>query len=152
MKSLPALRYMSGLLPLALLTFFLSAPGKDLDKTKFRFAPERNPVNTTDKGVPLDISAAADAEKGVKWQAALGNVAYGGPTVAAGKVFVGTNNEVPRDPAVRGDCGVVMCFDAKTGKFLWQATHDKLSGGDAVDYRNQGIASAPTVAGDRVYY
>jgi outer membrane protein assembly factor BamB len=152
MKSFPALRYTAWLLPLALLTFGLSAPSKDVDKTKVRFAPERNPVNLTDKGVPLDISGAPGSEKGLKWQAALGNVVYGGPTIAAGKAFVGTNNDVPRDPAIKGDKGVVMCFDAKTGKFLWQAVHDKLPGGDAVDYRNQGIASTPTVAGDRVYY
>ncbi|MBI1913769.1 MAG: PQQ-binding-like beta-propeller repeat protein [Planctomycetes bacterium] len=160
MKPLPALRHLSWLLPLGLLTFLLSAPGegpraradKDGDKTKFRFSPERNPVNLIDKGFPLDISAAAGAEKGIKWQAALGNVSYGGPTIAGSKVFVGTNNEVPRDPTVKGDCGVVMCFDARTGKFLWQATHDKLPGGMATDYPRQGIASAPTVASDRVYY
>src|SRR5712691_4887757 len=94
-----------GLLVLAVrltLTGDLAAADKGGDKTKVRFAPERNPVNLTAKGVPLDISGAADAEKGVKWQAALGNVSYGGPTVAGGKVFVGTNNEVPRDPAIKG--------------------------------------------------
>ncbi len=57
---------------------------------------------------------------------------------------------------MKGDKGVLMCFDAKTGKFLWQATHDKLPGGGGLfnprDYERQGIASAPTVAGDRVYY
>ncbi|HKB39618.1 MAG TPA: PQQ-binding-like beta-propeller repeat protein [Gemmataceae bacterium] len=160
MKPLSVLRHIPWLLPLGLLAFLLPVSGqvprarsdKDADKTKFRFAPERNPVNTTDKGVPLDFSGAPGAEKGVKWQAELGNISYGGPTIAAGKVFVGTNNEVPRDPAIRGDRGVLMCFDAKTGKFLWQATHEKLPGGDSTDFPKQGIASAPTVAGDRVYY
>jgi outer membrane protein assembly factor BamB len=162
MKSLLPLRKLSWLLPLALLAFLLpagaaprdapKAAGPAADKTKFRYAPEHNPVNLTDKGVPLDISGEEDSEKGVKWKAALGNTAYGGPTVAGGKVFVGTNNEVPRDPAVKGDRGVVMCFDAKTGRFLWQATHPKLPGGEATDYPRQGIASTPTAEGDRVYY
>ena len=32
----------------------------------------------------------------------------------------------PRDPAIKGDKGVLMCFDEADGKFLWQAVHDKL--------------------------
>src|SRR5262245_60520963 len=161
MKPLSALRHIAWLLPPALLAFLLPAPGQgprprtnqDVDKTKVRFAPDRNTVNLTAKGVSLDICGDEDTgEKGIKWKASLGNVSFGGPTVGAGKVFLGTNNEVPRDPSVRGDRGVLMCFDAKTGKFLWQAAHDKLPGGEATDYPRQGIASAPTVAADRVYY
>ena len=33
----------------------------------------------------------------VLWKAALGNKAYGGPIIAGGKVYVGTNNEQPRN-------------------------------------------------------
>ena len=74
----------------------------------------------------------------VKWKATLGSRAYGGPIVAGGKVFVGTNNENPRNKRDRGkatdddpdgpplDKGILMCFDEKTGKFLWQVVHDKL--------------------------
>jgi outer membrane protein assembly factor BamB len=116
------------------------------------YVPDRNPVNLTGKGVPLNISGEDGSEKGVKWKSDLGSVSYGGPTVGAGKLFVGTNNENPRDKSVKGDRGVVMCFDAKTGQFLWQILHDKLAAGDAVDYARQGIASTPTVDGDRVYY
>ena len=36
------------------------------------------------------------------WKADLGNHAYGGPIVAGGKVFVGTNNEKPRDSDEKG--------------------------------------------------
>src|SRR5262245_39411473 len=48
--------------------------------------------------------------KGVKWAVKLGSQAYGNPVVAGGKVFVGTNNESPRDPKYKGDRGVLMCF------------------------------------------
>jgi outer membrane protein assembly factor BamB len=50
------------------------------------------------------------------------------------------------------DRGVLMCFDQHTGKFLWQAVHDKLPGGQVNDWPQSGIASSPTVEGDRVYY
>src|SRR5947208_342215 len=38
------------------------------------------------------------ATKNVKWVAKLGSQSYGNPVVAGGKVYVGTNNESPRDP------------------------------------------------------
>jgi outer membrane protein assembly factor BamB len=45
-----------------------------------------------------------------------------------------------------------MCFDAKTGQFLWQAVHDVLENGQANDWPKEGICSTPAVDGDRVYY
>ena len=45
-----------------------------------------------------------------------------------------------------------MCFDEKTGKFLWQAVHDKLGQGRVNDWPSLGIWSAPAVVGDRLYY
>src|SRR5262245_55589104 len=70
---------------------------------------QRNFVNTTDKGLPDEW----DVENGtnVRWTADVGSKGYGGPIVAGGRVFVGTNNDSPRDPAVKGDKGVLMCFD-----------------------------------------
>src|SRR6266849_1902665 len=41
--------------------------------------------------------------KNVRWVAKLGSQSYGNPTVAGGKVFVGTNNDSPRDPQHQGD-------------------------------------------------
>ena len=41
--------------------------------------------------------------KNVKWVAKLGSQAYGNVTIGQGKVFVGTNNESPRDPEKKGD-------------------------------------------------
>src|SRR5207302_4441543 len=41
--------------------------------------------------------------KNVKWAAKLGSQSYGNVVVAGGKVYVGTNNENPRDPQHQGD-------------------------------------------------
>ncbi len=89
--------------------------------------------------------------KNVKWVAKLGSEAYGNPTVSGGRVFVGTNNESPRDPQHTGDRGIVMCFDEATGDFLWQLVVPKLGAGKVSDWEFLGICSSPAVDGDRVY-
>lgn len=89
--------------------------------------------------------------KNVRWVAKLGSQTYGNTTVANGKVFVGTNNEAPRDPKYKGDYSVVYCFDEKTGEFEWQLAVPKLGSGRVNDWEFLGICSAPTVEGDRVY-
>src|SRR5258708_5480790 len=88
----------------------------------------------------------------VKWVANLGSQSYGGPVVAGGQVYVGTNNQQPRDPKVAGDRGIIMAFRAADGRFLWQAVHDKLSQGKVNDWPLQGICSTPAIEGDRLYY
>jgi outer membrane protein assembly factor BamB len=88
----------------------------------------------------------------VKWTADLGSQSYAGPVVAGGKVFVGTNNQVPRNPKITGDRGLIMAFRAADGMFLWQAAHDKLSQGKVNDWPYQGICSTPAVEGNRLYY
>ena len=89
--------------------------------------------------------------KNVKWAAKLGSQSYGNVTVAQGKVFIGTNNENPRDPGHVGDNGILMCFDEKTGAFLWQLVVPKLASGKVNDWENLGLLSSPCVEGDRVY-
>lgn len=123
----------------------------------------RNMINLTDKGIPGDFTIEEDSEF-LKWKADLGSKSYGGPTVASGKIFVGTNNDRPRNPRDREkpdegeelgkplDKGVIMCFEEKTGKFLWQAIHDKLPSGQVQDWPHEGICSAPLVEGDRIWY
>src|SRR5262249_5562174 len=63
---------------------------------------EGNMVNTVEKNVPASWSIKKGEEKNIKWVATLGKVSYGGPVVAGGKIFVGTNNVRPRDPKVKG--------------------------------------------------
>ena len=79
------------------------------------------------------IKPDAVGMKNVKWVARLGNATYGNPTVSGGKVFIGTNNEAPRNKARPGDFGVMMCLDEKTGDFLWQLTVPKLTAGNQAD-------------------
>ena len=71
--------------------------------------------------------------KNVKWVAKLGSQSYGNVTVAGGRVCVGTNNDAPRDPQHQGDRGVLMCFDEKSGGFLWQLVVPKLASGKVND-------------------
>src|SRR5271166_5403073 len=93
----------------------------------------RNLVNLVEKDMPTDWSVKEGAEKNIKWSVNLGSKAYGGPVFYRGKIFIGTNNEVPRDPKITGDKGVLMCFQENDGKFLWQAVYDKLPAGRVQD-------------------
>jgi outer membrane protein assembly factor BamB len=100
---------------------------------------------------PATGSIKLETTKNVRWVARLGDTTYGTPVVAGGRVFVGTNNGVPRDPRLQGDRGVLMCFAEKTGEFLWQLNLPKLEFIKWADWANIGITSSPTVDGDRAY-
>ncbi len=90
---------------------------------------------------------------GVKWVARLGGNAHGSPVISGGKVFVGTNNDFPRDQRIRGDRGVLMCFDENTGEYRWQLNVPKLEDSRVKwgDWRGIGMTSPPTVEGNRAY-
>jgi outer membrane protein assembly factor BamB len=110
---------------------------------------DRNMVSPM-KGLPAEWDIKT--KKNVKWVAKLGSQSYGNPVVAGGMVFVGTNNELLRDPQQPGDRGVLMAFRESDGEFMWQHTHTKVEAGRANDWPFQGIASSPLVAGERLYY
>lgn len=112
----------------------------------------RNLVNLIDKDIPATWSIKPGAEKNIRYVVDLGSKAYGGPVAAGGKIFIGTNNQAPRNKDVTGDKGIVMCFDEADGKFLWQAVHDKLPSGRVNDWPLEGICSSPVVEGNRLYY
>lgn len=116
----------------------------------FGGTPQRNFVNTTTKGLPEEWDVAKGTN--VKWTANLGSKAYGGPIVAGGRIYIGTNNQVPRDANIKGDKGILMCFDEKDGKFLWQLVFDKLAAGRVQDWPEEGICSSPYVEGERIYF
>ncbi|OWK36691.1 PQQ-binding-like beta-propeller repeat protein [Fimbriiglobus ruber] len=117
----------------------------------------RNMANLKDRNIPANpIPGGPDQ----LWVADLGTRAYCQPIVAGGKVLCGTNNERPRNKRdikrnADGDdepidLGVLMCFDARTGRFEWQAVHPKL--GPVNDWPREGICSTPAIEGNRVYY
>ncbi|HXR09039.1 MAG TPA: PQQ-binding-like beta-propeller repeat protein [Candidatus Acidoferrum sp.] len=87
----------------------------------------------------------------VKWIVKVGSQSYGNVVVSGGKVFIGTNNENPRDPQHQGDRSILMCLDEKTGEFLWQLVVPKLASGKVNDWENLGLLSSPCVEGNRVY-
>src|SRR5947209_10195879 len=72
--------------------------------------PSRNMANPAAQQVPDLWSVKEGARKNVRWVAELGSTSYGGPVIAGGRVFVGTNNGQPRDASIQGDKGVLMCF------------------------------------------
>lgn len=109
--------------------------------------------NNTPEG--KGIASEWDVEKGtnIKWVASLGSQTYGNPVVANGKVFIATNNGagyVKRYPS-RTDLGVLLAFDEKTGKFLWQLSREKLPTGRVHDWPFLGICCTPYVDGDKLW-
>ena len=113
------------------------------------FTPGRNMVSAA-TGLP--VSWNTDTGAGIRWSAPLGSQTYAGPLLYGDQVFVGTNNQGLRNPALTGDRGVVMAFGRTDGRFLWQSTHTKLPAGRVNDWPQQGVCSTPYVEGDRVYY
>jgi len=111
--------------------------------------PDRNMVSNL-KGMPTTWDVKT--KKNIKWVAMLGSQSYGNPVVSGGMVYVGTNNELLRDPKQGGDRGVLMCFRESDGEFLWQHTNEKLAAGRVNDWPFQGVCSSPLVEGDRLYY
>jgi len=100
-----------------------------------------------------NLPAALDPATGrnLRWKARLGGEAHATPVIAAGKVLIGTNNEEPRDSRRHGDLSVLMCFDEKDGRFLWQLVVPKLTNSIYWDWPRAGICSPATVEGDRAY-
>ncbi|HKH70093.1 MAG TPA: PQQ-binding-like beta-propeller repeat protein [Vicinamibacterales bacterium] len=125
-----------------------SDPGKG-DWPMWGGTPDRNQVSNM-KNVPTEWDVKT--KKNIKWVAELGSQSYGNPVVAGGMVFVGTNNELARDPKQGGDRGVLMAFRESDGQFMWQHTHPKLEAGRANDWPFQGVASSPIVEGEKLYY
>ncbi|MCA1562536.1 MAG: PQQ-binding-like beta-propeller repeat protein [Acidobacteria bacterium] len=124
-----------------------SDPGKDWPM--WGGTPDRNLVSSM-KGLPTSFDVKT--KKNVKWVAELGSQSYGNPVVAGGMVYVGTNNEAVKDPAIKGDKGVLMTFRESDGQFMWQSVHDKLAAGRANDWPFQGVCSSPLVENGIVYY
>ncbi len=127
----------------------------------------RNMVST-EKGLPASFKPGEKSPKGdgmlpgstedVRWVAKLGNLICGNPTVANGRVFVGTDDSNltgdPRIKRTRG--GMVWCLDEKTGRTLWRLpvparSKERLPDNAHYGQQNLGICSSPTIAGKRAY-
>jgi outer membrane protein assembly factor BamB len=121
------------------------------DCPQWQLSPLRNNVVESER-----IPSAWNVETGenVLWSVKLGSETYGNPVIANGKVYVGTNNGsayLKRYPN-SVDLGVLLCFDEKTGEFLWQHSSEKLPTGRVHDWPDQGICSAPLLDGDKLWF
>jgi len=121
-------------------------PGRNL------YSPEKGLPRTFHPGTVKPGTDEIDlgTTKNVKWVAKLGSQSWGNCTVAGGKVFVGTNNNSPRDPRHQGDRSILMCFDERTGQFLWQLVVPKLST-QVQDWGGLGLVTSAAIEGNRVY-
>jgi outer membrane protein assembly factor BamB len=126
--------------------------GRDLSRNMV--SEEKGLPTTFDSGAYKGNTEEIDmaTTRNVRWVAKLGSQAYGNPTIASGKVFVGTNNESPRNPKLTGDRSVLLCLDEKSGRMLWQLAVPKLGTGKVSDWEYLGICSSPAVEGNRVYF
>ncbi len=133
----------------------------------FGGGPSRNMVDASSAGIPAKWDLRPKSQGGdLLWRVDLGSRSFAGPVIAGGRIYVGTNNDLPRDardtnpklldPATGKprplDKGVLMCFRESDGAFLWQHVSDKLDDPIAHDWPRQGICSTPWIQGDRVYY
>ena len=71
------------------------APTDRRDWPMFGGTPSRNMVNSVDKNMPVQWVDDDGKIDHIKWTAKLGSRSYGGPVIAGGRVFVGTNNRNP---------------------------------------------------------
>lgn len=145
--------WMSWRLPFAVLFFvlglFCSVSAGDRPQWGRRFS--RNMVSD-ETGLPESFDPAAG--RNIKWIVPMGTSTYSTAVVANGRVFIGTNNENPRDARHKGDRGILMCLDEEDGSLHWQLVVPKIIGDPPdprVDWRLAGICSPATVEGDKVY-
>ncbi|MEW6303105.1 MAG: PQQ-binding-like beta-propeller repeat protein [Verrucomicrobiota bacterium] len=113
----------------------------------------RNAVSV-ETGAPVQWQLAARNRpaQNIFWSTEIGSFNLGDPVVADGLVWVGTNNDHPRDPKRTNDASVLMCFREADGKFLYQHVSDRLKDGNVFDWWNCGLASSPLVEGDRLWF
>ena len=120
---------------------------KAAPKIAGRLRPDAQAANKGPGAEDIDMSTT----KNCLWVAKLGSQTYGTPMIANGKVYVGTNNETPRDKRHVGDRSILLCLDEKTGRLNWQLVVTKLKSGKVNDWENLGLLSSPLVVGNRVY-
>jgi outer membrane protein assembly factor BamB len=124
---------------------------------RFKDSPQWGRTGRRNNVAPVDrIPLALDIESGknIKWSARLGSQTYSSPVIANGKVFIGSNNAagyIKRFPR-QLDLGVLLCFDAATGTFLWQHSNEKLPDGRSQDWEDLGCCSSSYVEGQRLWY
>ena len=114
---------------------------------------EKGLPDSFDPGKPRPGSEEIDpaTTRNVRWAVRLGSQTYASPVVANGKVYIGMNQEQPRDSRFDSARAVLLCLAEADGKTLWQLAVPKLIRPKWGDWFTVGVSSTPTVEGDRVY-
>jgi outer membrane protein assembly factor BamB len=100
-------------------------------------------------GLPTHFDPATG--ENIKWKIPLGTQTYSTPVVSNGKIFIGTNNDNPRDLRHKGDRGILYCLNEKDGSLCWQLVVPKLDYDIYWDWPGEGIVSPATVEKEKVY-
>ncbi len=111
------------------------------DKTRNAVSPEKNP--------PLEWDIKTG--RNIKWKARLGSYNFGSPVVASGLVWIGTNNESPRDTNHTALAGVLICFRETDGEFLYQYLAPARLG-PTYNQAHTGVSCSPLIEGDRLWF
>ncbi|MBI3414599.1 MAG: PQQ-binding-like beta-propeller repeat protein [Verrucomicrobia bacterium] len=118
------------------------------DQPQWGEAWSRNMVSK-ERGLPESFDPRTG--RNIKWAVKLGTQSHSTPIIAGGRIYIGTNNDEPRDPKHQGDRGVFMCLEEKTGRLLWQLVVPKRDEDAFMDWPKMGMSSTATVEGERVY-
>lgn len=122
--------------------------GWSADHPQFGQAWSRN-MTSPELGLPQDFNLVTG--QNLKWTVPLGTETHSTPVISGGRIYIGTNNEQPRDPRRKGDRGILLCLDEKDGHLLWQLAVPKRVQDPYLDWPKAGISSPATVEGNRVY-
>ena len=109
----------------------------------------RSPSAKPTPNPPVDWDTTTG--RNIVWSVELGNETYGRPVVAGDAVYVGTDNARHMNPAYEEAAGVLMAWQAKNGKFLWQDVAPRVERG-LREFLLPSTTSTPYVERNRLYY
>ena len=112
-------------------------------------APPVQTVVIETSNPPVDWNTTTG--RNIVWSVKLGDDTFGRPVVAGDTVYVGTDNARQMNPAYKEEAGVLMAFQAKDGKFLWQDVAPRVERG-LREFLLPSTTSAPYVEKNRLYY
>ena len=111
------------------------------DTTRNAVSPEKN--------APIEWDVKTG--RNIKWTARLGGITVSEPIVAGGLIWIGTNNDEPRDSSINEAGGVLACFRERNGEFLYQHVSTVTNG--QLNRRSwAGMTCSPMVEGDRLWF
>lgn len=125
----------------------LAPTGRSEDWPMFGRNRTRNPVSP-ETGAPVEWDAKTG--RNIKWKAKLGSMTFCDPVVADGLVCIGANNTAPRDPEIRREAAVLMCFRESDGKFLYQFVVPTKPG-SLFPVGRLGFNGSPLIEGQRLW-